>query len=160
MRGKKRVIFATPSPPVLTDKIRTAQLNELAKNPSIPVLTDILHSPEKKRTPVPVKSATPAKAAAPAKASIDKLPWNELEERLTGRIRKQVMERLDFVLDENLSQHVSSVLGQVVSLLTDEIRHDMQKTLEVIVTHAISAELEQMRNKRGQLENHTAPPEA
>lgn len=159
MRGKKRVIFATPSPPVLTDKIKTAQMNGLAKNPRIPVLTDILHSPEKKRTPVPVKSPAPVKSSVPAKAPIDKLPWNELEERLTGRIRKQVMGRLDFVLDDNLSQHVSSVLEQAVSLLADEIRHDMQKTLEVIVTHAISAELEQLRNKREQLENNTAPPE-
>lgn len=157
MRGKKRVIFATPSPPVLTDKIKAARMNELAKNPSIPVLTDILHSPDKKRTPVPVKSPAPAKSSVPAKASLDKLPWNELEERLTGRIRKQVVERLDFVLDDNLSQHVSSVLEQVVTLLADEIKHDMQKTLEVIVTHAISAELQQMKNQPEQLENNKPP---
>ncbi|NLC24351.1 hypothetical protein NB640_05520 [Oxalobacter vibrioformis] len=159
MRGNKRVAFATNSPPVLTDKFKAAKMNELAKNPGIPVLTDILHSPEKKRTPVPVKSPAPVKPSVPAEASLDKLPWNELEERLTGRIRKQVIERLDFVLDDNLSQHVSSVLGQVVTLLADEIKHDMQKTLEVIVTHAISAELQQMKNKREQLENNATSSE-
>jgi hypothetical protein len=159
MRGKKRVIFATPSPPVLTDKVKAAKMNELAKNPGIPVLTDILHSPEKKRTPVPIKTPAPVKSPVPAKASLDKLPWSELEERLTGRIRKQVIERMDFVLDDNLSQHVSSVLEQVVTLLADEIRHDMQKTLEVIVTHAISAELQQMKSQRKQLENNTTPSE-
>jgi hypothetical protein len=153
MRGKKRVIFATSSPPVLTDKIKSAQMKELAKNPSIPVLTDILHSPEKRRTPASVKPSMPAKV------SLDKLPWNKLEEHLTGRIRKQISERLDFVLDDNLSQHVSSVLQQVATLLTDEIRHDMQKTLEVIVTHAISAELEQLKKRQRQLKNNTTPPE-
>ena len=152
MRGKSRVIFAAPSPPVVADRIKASQMNELAKNPGIPVLTDILHSPEKKRTPIPVKSPVHAKT------SIDRLAWNELEERLTGRIRKQVMERLDFVLDDNLSQHVSSTLEQVVTLLTDEIKHDMQKTLEVIVTHAISAELQQLKSRQEKPENNTRLP--
>ena len=159
MRGKSRVIFAAPSPPVVENRSKASQMNELAKNPGIPVLTDILHSSEKRRVPIPVKPSASTQSPVPAKTSIDKLAWNELEERLTGRIRKQVMERLDFVLDDNLSQHVSSALEQVITLLTDEIKHDMQKTLEVIVTHAISAELQQLKSRQGKPENNTILPE-
>ncbi len=153
MKAKKRVLFSAPSP-VLTEKNRPAPFNNLAKNPSIPVLTDILPSTERKRAPAPV--SPPARPDKPSTVPLDKLPWDELEERLTVRIRTQVMERLNFVLDDNLSQHISSALEQVVTLLADEIRHDMQKTLEVIITHTISAELQQLRKK--QLENKTTPP--
>lgn len=152
MRGKKQLIFATPSLPVLTEKIKAGQV-ELAKNPSIPVLTDILQSSEKKRPPIPARPSTPV--AVP----LDNFPWDELEERLTSRIRKQVMERLNFVLDDNISQHVSSVLEQMAVMLAEEIKHDMKNTLEVIVTHTISAELQRLRKKDRQPENNTTPPE-
>ena len=152
MKSKKRVIFATPTPSVLTEQARAAGLHELAKNPSIPVLTDILHSPEKKRMPATAKTASPVTTA------LEKLPWDEIEERLTLRIRNQVMERMDFVLDENIMQHVSTVLQQMASMLAEEIKHDMQNTLDVIVTHTVSAELQQLKQKQRQLENNTPPP--
>ncbi|MCL1886364.1 MAG: hypothetical protein FWG01_00265 [Betaproteobacteria bacterium] len=139
MRNKKRVIFTVPTPPVLTEKIKAAQMNKFVKNPKIPVLTDILQSPEKKPAPASIKPATSVAAA------LDTLPWDELEERLTGRIRKQVIERLNFVLDNNISQHVSSILEQMAMMLAEEIKHDMHKTLEVIVTNTISAELQRLK---------------
>jgi hypothetical protein len=118
----------------------------LAQNQAIPVLTDILQSPEARRA-----------NAAPATASLDKLPWDELEARLTERIRQQVTERLNFVLDDSITQHVSSILGQMAMLLTEEIRHDMQQTLEVIVTHTISTEIQRLKQNR-QPENRKTPP--
>jgi len=145
MNSKKRVVFATPSPPMLTEKIRDVETGEFAKSRNIPILTDIL----------PV-SARPGASAA---ASLDRLPWDELEKRLTERIRKQVMERLNVVLDDNISQHVSSVLEQMAALLAEEIKYDMQNTLDVIVTHTISAELQRLRKKEQRLEDGHSWPE-
>jgi CelD/BcsL family acetyltransferase involved in cellulose biosynthesis len=130
---------------VLTEKIRNAETDEFAKNRSIPVLTDI--------------QPTSAKPASSTTALLDKLPWDELESRLTGQIRKQVMERLNVVLDDNISQHVSSVLKQIAVMLAEEIKYDMQNTLEVIVTHTISAELQRLKKKELTSENNNTSSE-
>lgn len=151
MRGKKQVVFTRSAPPVLTEKIQTARMNSHVKNPTIPVLTDIVQSSADK--------TLSQKPLTPVATPVDNLPWDELEERLTKRIRQQVMERLNFVLDDNISQHVSSVLEQMAVMMAEEIKHDMQQTLEVIVTHTISTELQRLKKKEKQLENQAILPE-
>lgn len=123
------------------EKSASIKMNEPAK-PSIPTLTDIMPVPEKKQ-PVAEQKPSPS---FPALLSDESL-WNELEERLTNRIHKQVTERLNFVLDENLEQHVSTILEQVVTLLANEMKHDLQKTLEVFITHAVSTELQRIKKE-------------
>ena len=150
MKSRKRVIFAATQPPVLTDTVRSAQLKQHAANPGIPVLTDIVPTAGRKLAPVKKPETAPA--------TLDVMPWDELEERLTGRIRTQVMERLDFVLDDNISQHVSSVLEKVAVMLAEEIKHDMQNTLEVIVTSAITTELQRLQQKEARKKNNTSLP--
>jgi hypothetical protein len=118
------------------------------------VLTDILPSSEKKRS-----SAPPAQSVLPVMASLDALPWEALEERLTERIHKQVIERLNFILDDRISQHLSTILEKMPTQLAEEIKSDMQNTLEVIVTHAISSELQYLRKNEPQLQNSNILPE-
>lgn len=83
---------------------------------------------------------------------LDTLPWQELEDHLTARIRQQVMQRLNFALDDSIARHVSTLLEKAVTLLAGEVRNDMQKTLEVIITHAISTEMQRLRKKVSQEE--------
>ena len=142
MNSKKRVIFPKSPPPLLTEKVHGVETGEPARNRSIPILTDILPTSEKKATPEAAKLTTSATT------SLDSLPWDELEKRLTERIGKQVMERLSVVLDNNISQHVSSVLEQMTAMLAETIKEDMQNTLEVIVTHTISSELQRLKRNQ------------
>lgn len=131
----------TALPPVLTEKAVSAAA--FTPEPLVPVLTDILPKEEKK---------TPSAVQA-----LDNLPWQELEERLTARIQQQVMQRLNVVLDDNLTQHVSALMEKAVALLVDEVKSDIQKTLEAIVVHAISAEMQHLRNKVSQAEKPSSP---
>lgn len=139
MNEEKNHPPASALPPVLTEKAAVAAF---AKDPLVPVLTDTLPKEEKKATP--------------AARALDTLPWQELEDHLTVRIRQQVAQRLNFVLDDNITRHVSVLLEKAVTLLVDEARNDMQKTLEVIITHAISTEMQRLRKKVSQEE--TPPP--
>lgn len=135
MNEEKNHPPASALPPVLTEKAAPAAFT---KDPLVPVLTDILPKDEKK--------------APPAARMLDTLPWQELEDHLTARIRQQVVQRLNFALDDSIARHVSTLLEKAVTLLAGEVRNDMQKTLEVIITHAISTEMQRLRKKVSQEE--------
>ncbi|MCM1512453.1 MAG: hypothetical protein NC112_05010 [Oxalobacter formigenes] len=143
MNEEKNNLPGTALPPVLTEKAAPGTPASFAKEPLVPVLTDILPKEEKK---------------IPAAAQVlETLPWQELEERLIGRIHQQVTRRLEVVLDDSIARHTSTLLEKAVALLTEEVRNDMQKTLEAIVVHAISAELQRLRRKMPQEETPTSP---
>ncbi len=147
MTGKRKVISAGRSFSNLTEKSPTRQTNNLTKQSSIPVLTDITLLPEEKRISDQDKTSSQSTLLS------DEHLWNELEERLNRRIHKQITERINFVLDENLEQHVSTILEQVLTLLVNEIKHDMQKTLEVMITHAVSTELQHLKTEQMMKDN-------
>lgn len=121
----------TALPPVLTEK--AVPNAAFTPEPLVPVLTDILPKEEKK-----MPSAV---------QTLDNLPWQELEERLTARIQQHVIQRMNVALDDNLARHVSALMEKAVALLVDEVKNDIQKTLEVIVVHAVSAEMQHLRKK-------------
>ena len=136
-----------------------------ARDRDIPVLTDVLH--ERKvappTTPPAAKAAAPARTrepgvsaqgAAPARkqpSSPEAVVWDGLEERIKERILQQVAQRMDVVLDDRISQHVGAVLEQIARLLADEIKYDMKHTLDAIVTHCITTELDNLKKGFKQL---------
>ena len=138
MTEKRKVISASRPFSNLTKTRVTKPTSDIAKNPSIPVLTDIMPSSEKKQSTSPTKQLP---------LLPDHKLWDEFEERLNKRIQKQVTERLNFVLDENLEQHISTILEQALTLLSNEIKHNMQKTLEVMITHAVTTELDRIKHE-------------
>lgn len=121
----------TALPSLLTEKAAPAAA--FTPEPLVPVLTDILPKEEKK-----MPSAV---------QTLDNLPWQELEERLTARIQQHVIQRMNVALDDNLARHVSALMEKAVALLVDEVKNDIQKTLEVIIVHAVSAEMQHLRKK-------------
>ena len=161
MSRRSRLVFATSSPPVLTERISARQAREEAKNRDIPVLTDVLNQRRMEIAAIPPVPQPVATAPAPAPVptapssppSLENISWDEMENRLKERILKQVAQRMDVILDDTLSQHVGAVLQQIARLLADEIKHDMQNTLDVIVTHSISAELDRLKKRNSGEEN-------
>lgn len=73
--------------------------------------------------------------------------WNELEQRLAGRILQRIEERVQFVLEEIIRQHLASSIQKMTGTLVSEIRKDLQSTLDVVVTHAVTDELHRLRQK-------------
>ena len=80
-------------------------------------------------------------------AAQNETAWNELEQRLAGRILQRIEERVQFVLEEIIRQHLVSSIQKMTGTLVTEIRKDLQNTLDVVVTHAVTDELHRQRQK-------------
>lgn len=80
--------------------------------------------------------------------------WEELEQRLSERILKRVEERIQFVLEEIIQQNLAASVQKMTGTLVSEIQKDLQSTLDVVVTHAVTDELHRLRKKESSLENN------
>ncbi|MGN0918015.1 MAG: hypothetical protein ACI4NO_02565 [Oxalobacter sp.] len=73
--------------------------------------------------------------------------WVELEERLAQRIMDRVQERIGFILEEIIQQNLTAALQKVTGTLSEAITSDLKSTLEVMVTHTVSDELQRLKQK-------------
>ena len=80
--------------------------------------------------------------------------WEELEQRLAERILKRVEERIKFVLEEIIQQNLAASVQKMTGTLVSEIQKDLQSTLDVVVTHAVTDELHRLRKKESFSENN------
>ncbi len=115
-----------------------SDISEVKQNPALeerndenyPMLTDILST-----LPDIVDSAQNERA------------WVELEERLAQRIMDRVQERIGFILEEIIQQNLTATLQKVTDTLSEAITNDLKSTLEVVVTHTVSDELQRLKQK-------------
>ncbi len=73
--------------------------------------------------------------------------WNELEERLAQRIMDRVQERISYVLEEIIQQNLTTTLQKVTGTLVQAINDDLRSTMDVVVTHTVSDELQRLKQK-------------
>lgn len=119
---------------------------------SIPVLTEVI-KPEELLTPTgkPATAADqpgaegvtpPAKEMAasnyPGKVEED---WQALEQSLRENVLRQVLTRIDFVLEHRIRDNLADVLQIAVANLSTEIRSGLHKTLEEVITRAVTQEI-------------------
>lgn len=101
---------------------------------------------------VPAAVAAP-KPAAPAIApepdwpeitTLSAIPsdeWQRLENDIRQRISRQVLERIDFVLDHRLRSSIATVVDQAMDGLATEIKRGLHETLEETVSRAVTQEI-------------------
>lgn len=116
----------------------------------IPVLTEIIEmAPATEPTeaePVPGPSAAAGQDQTRLSDFMqEKQKWDDLEGRLTARILQLVQERISFILAHNIRDSLSAVLDKATEELSAEIRSDLQNTLEVVVSHAVSQEFTRLQ---------------
>ena len=70
-----------------------------------------------------------------------------MEERLAQRIMDRVQERIGFILEEIIQQNLTAALQKVTGTLSEAITSDLKSTLEVMVTHTVSDELQRLKQK-------------
>ena len=80
-------------------------------------------------------------------AARNETAWSELEQRLSERILKRIEERIQFVLEEIIQQNLATCIQNMTGTLVTEIKKDLQSTLDVVVTHAVTDELHRLRHK-------------
>jgi hypothetical protein len=128
----------------------------------IPVLTEIIPATPPSASapatpaPMPMPTATPAPAAARLqdeavslqKRAVDEWDeekWNRLEREIRERILHQVLERIDFVLEERVRDSLADVLQTAVERLASEIKSGLHATMNEVVTRAVAHEISRLQ---------------
>lgn len=137
----------------------------------IPVLTDIISPDEiigdSSNAPVAPVTAAPVTAAPVPAAPIAKHKeeieaedppqtasglsaeeWHLLEQTVKEGVLKQVLSRIDFVLEHRVSDSLAEVLQVAVDKLADDIRAGLRQSLEEVVTRAVTQELSKIKIPR------------
>lgn len=125
---------------------------------SIPVLTEVIKPEElvantastndtkgESNTQSPDQQAAVADAplAWPGKQEED---WLLLEQTLRENVLRQVLTRIDFVLEHRVRDNLADVLQIAVASLASEIRSGLHKTLEEVITRAVSQEISKVKS--------------
>lgn len=67
--------------------------------------------------------------------------WQQMEQNLHEAVLRQVLSRIDFVLEHRVRDSLADVLQTSVDRLADELRAGLHKTLDEIITRAITQEI-------------------
>lgn len=134
----------------------------------IPVLTEVI-SPdeiiaENKAAPAPSESevaatlAAPVPTPAPSFIAAEDTPqvatgfsaeeWQLMEQTVKEGVLRQVLSRIDFVLEHRVSDSLAEVLQVAVDKLADDIRAGLRQSLEEVVTRAVTQELSKIKIPR------------
>lgn len=72
--------------------------------------------------------------------------WTQLEQTVRENVLRQVLSRVDFVLEHRISDSLADVLQTAVDRLADEIRAGLRQSIEEVVTRALTQEISKIKN--------------
>lgn len=105
---------------------------------SIPVLTEIIH-PE---LDIPAAAGLAEDDASPhAGEGFSEDDWQRLEATLRENVLRQVLARVDFVLEHRVRDSLADVLQTAVESLAQDIRAGLHRTMEEVITRAVTQEI-------------------
>lgn len=74
--------------------------------------------------------------------------WALMEQTVRENVLKQVLARIDFVLEHRVSDSLADVLQNAVDQLANDIRAGLKQSLEEVVTRAVNQELAKIKSSR------------
>jgi hypothetical protein len=80
--------------------------------------------------------------------SISAEDWKELELTVRENVLRQVLSRVDFVLEHRVSDSLADVLQNAVDRLADDIRAGLRHSIEEVVTRAVTQELSKIKSSQ------------
>lgn len=124
-----------PVAETVTTTIAVSEPVSLAVPDDIPVLDTPLMHPEKLAAePLTTIPSTP------------ELDWDAMELTVREAVLKQVLTRVDFVLEHRVRDGLADVLQTAVDKLADEIRTGLANSLNELVTRSVQQELLKIRS--------------
>lgn len=113
---------------------------------SIPVLTEIILPDNFLTTDSATELASPPSStevviSSNASDKISAEEWQQLEQTLRENVLRQVLSRVDFVLEHRVRDSLADVLQTAVERLALEIRAGLHKTVEEVITRAVTQEI-------------------
>ena len=129
-------------------------MNNSSLDAGIPLLTEIISPPQpanaseiKSTQPIP----SPVIEEDMAVTDVQENPawndekWERLEREIRERILRQVLERIDLVLEERVRDSLADVLQIAVEGLAAEIRGGLHHTVKDVITRAVSQEITRLQ---------------
>lgn len=135
---------------------------------SIPVLTEIIAAPDnatvmaktgtESHVPLTAKTNHFSAALTPSNLmesttdtkeeskAISAEEWAQLEQTVRENVLRQVLSRVDFVLEHRVSDSLADVLQTAVDRLADEIRAGLRQSIEEVVTRALAQEISKIKS--------------
>lgn len=77
--------------------------------------------------------------------SISAEEWAQLEQTIRENVLRQVLARVDFVLEHRVTDSLAEVLQTAVDRLADDIRAGLRHSIEEVVTRALTQEIAKIK---------------
>jgi hypothetical protein len=113
-------------------------MNHPTPDAGIPVLTEIIPTP-----PAEVLREEFVPPPTPAPSEIER--WDELEREVREAVLKQLLERIDLVLEQRVRDSLADVLQTAVDGLAVEIRSGLRESLRETVSRAVTQEISRLQ---------------
>jgi len=120
-------------------------MNNSALDSGIPVLTEIISPPLPPSPPAHIATAHAAVVDVPFIDGWLADEWERLERKIGGRILQQVMDSLEAEVKERIRDVLTEALQVAVDALADDIKGNLQRSLEEVVYQAVKDEISNMQ---------------
>jgi hypothetical protein len=123
----------------------------------IPVLTEIIPNPPPHSTPDIIPNPPPpapepqedlATLEDRAALIFNEGQWERLEREVRERVLRQVLDRIDFVLEQRVRDSLADVLQLAVENLAAEIKGGLHHSIKDVVTRAVSQEITKLQGTK------------
>lgn len=122
----------------------------------IPLLTEVIPGPapaESRRAPAEPPAVELAKEdlvsiEARATAMLEEAEWHRLENEIRERVLYQILERIDFVLEQRVRDSLADVLQTAVEGLATEIKGGLHVSIRDVVTRAVTHEITKLKSAK------------
>lgn len=127
-------------------------MNNNTLDTSIPILTEVISkkpepSPQTLSANVPaVMQENAAHIELPVTPSLSNDEWDMLERNISERVLRQVLGRIDFVLEHRVRDSLADALQLAVAAVSIEIRRGLHQTLEEVISRAVSQEITKLQS--------------
>ncbi len=131
-------------------------MNSSSRDPGIPVLTEIIDSPEQESAsamPEQTIGATRFDEHNVEALEVEMLShwnneeWKRLERKIRERILRRILGRIDAVLEQQVRDHLADVLQIAVEGLASDIKSGLHESLEQVVANAVSQEIMRLQKR-------------
>ena len=103
-----------------------------------------------------MKASIPERPVPGEMADPQETTWTEedfasMQAEMSDRITRQVLRRLDVMLEDRIRDSLADVLQLAVSGLAQEIRQELKQTLEEAISRAVAQEMPNFQTKNNPL---------
>lgn len=133
--------------PVLTEIIEAIEENSASVSAAVvPVSPDISDDIPVLDTPLMTDITSTVNDSPVTLSGATELDWDAMELTVREAVLKQVLTRVDFVLEHRVRDGLADVLQTAVDKLADEIRIGLANSLNELVTRSVQQELLKIRS--------------